>query len=46
LLNDKELVAFASDKLYGENMMAGRPREFDREVALRKAEQVFWQRGY
>ncbi|EKT0591048.1 TetR/AcrR family transcriptional regulator [Morganella morganii] len=26
--------------------MAGRPREFDREVALRKAEQVFWQRGY
>ena len=27
-------------------MMAGRPREFDREVALRKAEQVFWQRGY
>ncbi len=27
-------------------MMAGRPREFDREEALRKAEQVFWQRGY
>ncbi|GAA0337590.1 TetR/AcrR family transcriptional regulator [Morganella psychrotolerans] len=26
--------------------MAGRPREFDREEALRKAKQVFWQRGY
>lgn len=26
--------------------MAGRPREFDREEALRKAKEVFWQRGY
>lgn len=26
--------------------MAGRPREFDREDALRKAKVVFWQRGY
>lgn len=26
--------------------MAGRPREFDREAALRKAKLVFWQRGY
>lgn len=26
--------------------MAGRPREFDREDALRKAKNVFWQRGY
>ncbi|MFM4977181.1 TetR/AcrR family transcriptional regulator [Aeromonas rivipollensis] len=26
--------------------MAGRPREFDREEALRIAKQVFWQRGY
>ena len=26
--------------------MAGRPREFDREEALRIAKEVFWQRGY
>ncbi|MNE14132.1 HTH-type transcriptional repressor ComR [compost metagenome] len=26
--------------------MAGRPREFDREEALHKAKEVFWQRGY
>lgn len=26
--------------------MAGRPREFDRKDALRKAKLVFWQRGY
>ena len=26
--------------------MAGRPREFDREAALRKARDVFWSRGY
>lgn len=26
--------------------MAGRPREFDRDVALHKAKMVFWQRGY
>lgn len=26
--------------------MAGRPREFDRDEALRKAKHVFWQRGY
>jgi AcrR family transcriptional regulator len=26
--------------------MAGRPREFDREVALRQARDLFWERGY
>lgn len=26
--------------------MAGRPREFDRDEALRKAKLLFWQRGY
>ncbi|POA20290.1 TetR family transcriptional regulator [Pseudomonas sp. FW300-N1A1] len=26
--------------------MAGRPREFDRDQALRKARDVFWQRGF
>ena len=26
--------------------MAGRPREFDRDEALRKARDVFWSRGY
>jgi AcrR family transcriptional regulator len=26
--------------------MAGRPREFDREQALRKARDAFWDRGY
>jgi AcrR family transcriptional regulator len=26
--------------------MAGRPREFDREMALRKARDAFWDRGY
>lgn len=26
--------------------MAGRPREFDREIALRKARNLFWERGY
>ena len=26
--------------------MAGRPREFDRDVALRKARDLFWDRGY
>ncbi|EGT3624790.1 TetR/AcrR family transcriptional regulator, partial [Morganella morganii] len=33
MLTDKELVAFVSDNVYGELMMAGRPREFDREEA-------------
>lgn len=26
--------------------MAGRPREFDREVALKRARNIFWERGY
>jgi AcrR family transcriptional regulator len=26
--------------------MAGRPREFDRELALRQMQTVFWERGY
>ncbi|QEE29606.1 TetR/AcrR family transcriptional regulator [Terriglobus albidus] len=26
--------------------MAGRPREFDRDIALRKARDLFWERGY
>ena len=26
--------------------MAGRPREFDRDVALRRARDLFWERGY
>lgn len=26
--------------------MAGRPREFDREVALKQARDLFWERGY
>jgi AcrR family transcriptional regulator len=28
------------------NQMAGRPREFDRDVALAKARDIFWTRGY
>jgi AcrR family transcriptional regulator len=26
--------------------MAGRPREFDRDIALRKARDLFWERGF
>ncbi|WP_218020410.1 helix-turn-helix domain-containing protein [Nocardia sienata] len=26
--------------------MAGRPREFDRDIALTRAQALFWERGY
>jgi len=32
--------------MVGKDFMAGRPREFDRDIALRKARDLFWERGY
>lgn len=40
------MIGFKHNELSGEFIVAGRPREFDREDALRKAKMLFWQRGY